>query len=203
MSRIIFAVLLAAVLIQTTVAEEFDGKDRIYHIGMRSAILLGSMDLSKIDGDFDSLDSNGFTGPHHSGVFLAYDLNAHLRVGFETLAGNSDLKARTTMYFNCAGPVVELRYGGKVNMHGGLHAGAVIADAMTRQGVDEENGVREGKHYKSAGYFAAPYLGIGINSGSREISIFVKHTNFFAGGDFYALDAFDASYVGLGLSWRL
>jgi len=50
------------------------------------------MQLSEINPQFNNLSSKGLNGPHCSGVFFLYSWKPYLRIGFETLAGNSDEK---------------------------------------------------------------------------------------------------------------
>jgi len=102
------------------------------------------------------------------------------------------------MDFQAAGPFLELIYGEKWFVAGGFHAGAVITDVLQRSGDYSETKVQNGLHFKSSGYFLAPYISAGIYVKSSELRIYVKHVCMFS-SEKEAINSLNAWYGGL--SW--
>jgi hypothetical protein len=186
--------LLAATV--PTLAAAQDG-DRKYTVGIRSALIMGSMDLSGLDPAFDDLGADGPTGPHMSGFFLMYKVRPHLRLGIETLVSNSDKTAVTTMNYQAAGPVVELSYGAPLFISGGVHAGGLVVNAMARQGPAPSEGASAGSFYKGDGMFLAPYVDIGYRFRRSELGLFLKQVNIFGEADRGGISEFSSTFVGL------
>jgi hypothetical protein len=186
--------ILAAALPTHTAAQNGDRK---YEVGIRSALIIGKMELSGLDADFADLGSDGPKGPHMSGFFLLYKVRPHLRIGVETLVANSDQDAVTTMNYQAAGPVVGLSYGDSWFIAGGVHAGGLIVNAMARQGPAPSEGASSGSFYKGNGMFLAPYVDIGHRFGRHELGVFVKPVRVFGESDRGGLTGFSASFVGL------
>ena len=169
-------------------------RDRRFVAGIRSALIVGSMDLSVLDPAFADLGYDGLTGPHMSGFFLQYNVRPHLRLGVETLVANSDQNAGTSMNYQAAGPVAELSYGAKWFVAGGVHAGGLIVNAMARQGGSTD-GASAGTFYKSNGSFVAPYADVGYRFGRGELGLFVKKVSVL--GDRDGMSGFSSTFSGL------
>jgi hypothetical protein len=171
------------------------GSESRYTIGMRSAVIVGTIDLSSVDSAFDDLDFDGITGPHISGLFFHYAVRPHLRIGFETLAANSDGDQVTTMNYQAGGPVVELSYGDSWLLGGGIHVGGLIANAMVRQGAPPPEGASSGSFYKGEGGFLSPFASFGRRFDRNELRLLLKPVVAFGdGGD---LSGFTAWFAGL------
>ena len=125
-----------------------------------------------------------------------------LRIGFETLAGNSGEAAETTMDFQGAGFVAEVHYGAKWFVGGGAHLGLVIVDAFHKEADTAGENVNSGIFYKNSGFFFGPYAGGGIRLKSSDLFVFIKPVLFFAVEDQKDIDAFSAIYAGVGLAWN-
>jgi hypothetical protein len=138
--------------------------DRKYQVGIRSALIVGTMELSGLDPVFDDLEFDGVKGTHMSGFFFLYKARPHLRVGVETLVANSDQDAATTMNYQAAGPVVELSYGASWPVALGVHAGGLIVNAMARQGLAPSEGASAGSFYKGRGVLSHPMWESAIDS---------------------------------------
>ena len=159
--------------------QEFESK---YTVGIRSAVIVGAMDLSMVDPAFDDLDFDGIAGPHISGVFFLYRLRPQLRIGFETLTANSDRDEITTMNYQAGGPVAELSYGGSWSIAGGVHLGGLIANVMARQGPPLSEGASSGSFYKGEGGFIAPFAAFGRRFNRNELRLFMKPVIVFGDG---------------------
>lgn len=190
--------LLLIVLTSTAAAQESASKR--YFVGGHSAIILGSMKLSDIDASFSDLTTDGIKGPHHSGLFFQYAYRPYLRLGLETLVGNSDENGQTTMNFQAAGPVAEFVTLLPVSLSGGLHMGAMIMNAMNRSGIPSSNKVHTGTYFKTAGVFLAPFAGIGTRIRTMEVRLFAKYI-LVAGEN--QVSAFSAFYTGIGFSYGI
>jgi hypothetical protein len=186
--------ILAATVSTHAAAQD---RDRKYTVGIRSALITGTMDLSGLDPAFDDLGSDGPQGPHMSGFFLMYKVRPYLRVGIETLVSNSDQTAATTMNYQAAGPVVELSHGTRWFISGGVHAGALIVNAMTREGPAPSEGASTGSFYKGEGLFLAPYADIGYRFRRSELGVFVKQVNIFGEPERGGISEFSSRFVGL------
>ncbi len=175
-------------------------RDPKYVLGIRSAVITGTMTLSGLDPAFDDLEADGAKGPHMSGFFFLYKVRAHLRVGVETLVSNSNKDARTTMNYQAAGPVVEVSYGDTWFISGGLHAGGLVVNAMSREGVPASEGATAGSYFKGDGAFVAPTLDLGYRFRRSELGLFVKRVNIFGEKDRGGISEFSSTFVGLRLA---
>ncbi len=200
MRRLLLTGILLATLPMEVGAQESDGK---YQLGLRSAVIIGEMDLSSLDQAFGDLDFDGVKGPHISGVFFLYRLRPYLRIGFETLVASSDRDEVTTMNYQAAGPVLDLSYGDPWSIAGGVHVGALIANAMARQGAAPSEGASFGSFYKGSGGFLAPYVGIGFRFNRNELRLFVKPVITFGDSDRGGLAAFSAWFSGVRYAFTL
>jgi hypothetical protein len=189
--------LLALLIVSVPTQAAAQDRDRKYVVGIRSAVITGTMDLSGLDPAFDDLASDGLTGPHMSGFFFLYKVRPHLRIGVETLVSNSDKNAVTTMNYQAAGPVVELTYGDTWFVSGGLHAGGLVVNAMARRGAAPSNGATSGSFYKGDGAFVAPTLDVGYRFRRSEVGLFVKRVNIFGEKDRGGISEFSSTFVGL------
>jgi hypothetical protein len=172
-------------------------RDYGYQVGIRSALIMGSMELSDLDPRFDDLGFDGLKGPHISGFMFLVKVRPHVRVGIETLVANSDQDATTTMSYQAAGPVVELSYGASWSVAFGLHAGGLIVNAMTRQELAPSSGASAGSFYKGSGVFVAPYVGLARRFGRSELGVFLKPVRIFGESDRGGLTDFSAQFVGV------
>ncbi len=196
--------LLLIGLLAATVSTETLAQDREPRMvmGIRSALIAGSMDLSGLDPAFDDLAFDGLEGAHMSGFFLMFTVRPHLRVGVETLVSNSDKTARTTMNYQAAGPVVEVSYGSTWYVSGGLHAGGLIVNAMSRTGPAPTTGATSGSYFKGDGGFVSPYVDVGYRRGRREVGLFVKRVSVFGEPERGGISDFSSTFVGLRVGVR-
>jgi hypothetical protein len=172
-------------------------RDRKYEVGIRSALITGTMNLSDVDPAFANLRNDGAAGAHMSGFFLMFNIRPHLRIGVETLVSNSDMTAATTMNYQAAGPVVELTYGTRWFVSGGVHGGGLIVNAMARQGAEPAEGASTGSFFKGDGAFLAPYADVGYRFRRGEVGMFVKQVNIFGQEDRGGIGGFSSSFVGV------
>lgn len=178
-------------------------RDRKYEIGIRSALITGTMELSGLDPAFDDLSPNGVVGPHMSGFFFLYRVNPYLRIGVETLVSNSDASAATTMNYQAAGPVALLSYGSTWFVSGGVHVGGLIVNAMSRGAAAPTNGATQGSYYKGEGVFLAPSADVGYRFGRSELSVFVKQVSVFGEKERGGIADFSSTFAGLRLAFGL
>lgn len=190
-------VLLGALAAGASTSATAQEIDRKYVVGIRSALITGTMDLSGLDPAFDDLAPDGAEGPHMSGFFLMYKLRPYLRIGIETLVANSTQDAVTTMNYQAAGPVVELSYGRTWFVSGGVHGGGLIVNAMVRQGAAPTEGATTGAFFKGDGLFLAPYVDVGRRFRRGEVGVFVKQVSIVGEEERGGISDFSASFVGL------
>ncbi|MBP6773169.1 MAG: hypothetical protein KA154_09250 [Gemmatimonadaceae bacterium] len=178
-------------------------RDTKYVVGIRSALITGTMKLSGLDPAFDDLKADGPEGPHMSGFFFLVRVRPHLSLGVETLVANSDQNARTSMNYQAAGPVVELSYGASWFVSGGVHGGALIVNAMAREEEAQSDGATAGSFFKGNGWFVAPSLDLGYRARRGEIGLFMKQVNVTGEKQRGGLSDFGATFIGLRLALRL
>ena len=181
-------------------AQDRDGK---YVVGIRSALITGTMELSGLDPAFDNLAADGPEGPHMSGFFFLVKVRPNLRLGVETLVANSNQNARTTMNYQAAGPVAELSYGESWFVSGGVHGGALIVNAMARQGVASSDGATAGSFFKGNGLFVAPSADVGYRYRRGEVGLFLKQVNIFGEKQRGGISDFSSTFVGLRFGFGL
>lgn len=189
--------LISVVAAMLPTAAQAQQPDHKYEVGIRSALIVGSMNLSGLDPAFDDLAADGPEGPHMSGFFFLHRVRPHLRVGVETLVANSTQEERTTMNYQAAGPVVALSYGSTWFIAGGVHAGGLIVNAMARSGAAQPDGVESGSYFKSDGGFVAPFADVGYRFRRGEIGVFVKRVSVFGETDRSELSKFGSTFTGL------
>lgn len=193
--------LMAASLLYGPISEAHASeaaKVRKYQIGIHSMVAVDDVELSAIGLEFDDLSSGKLDGPHQSSVYLLTSINGHVRIGAETLVGNSSQDENTSMNFQGLGFLADLVYGEKFIVHGGLHIGGVIVNATTRTGESENDNTHRGQFFKDTGVFVAPYIGVGYRTEKLEFSVIAKWLNF-AESESDEFSAFDAPYAGIGL----
>ncbi len=198
--RLVVLGLLMATITQQTAAQ---GRDRTVVAGIRSGLIAGSMKLSRIDAAFSDLENDGPSGPHMSGFFLLVKVRPHLRLGVETLVANSDQEATTTMNYQAAGPVAEVTYGETWFVAGGVHAGGLIVNAMSRTEATPATGATRGSYFKSDGAFAAPYVDVGYRLRRGELGVYVKRAGIFGAKDRGGLSPFSSAFVGVRFGVRM
>jgi len=192
--------ILIATLSTQAAAQDRDSK---YEVGIRSALIVGTMDLSSLDPAFDDLSNDVLEGAHMSGFFFLYKVRPHLRIGVATLVANSDKAATTTMSYQAAGPVVELSYGRSWFVSGGVHGGGLIVNAAARQAPDPAEGASSGVFFKGDGTFLAPYADFGYRFRRGEVGVFVKQVSVFGEEDRGGISGFGSKFVGLRFSLGL
>jgi hypothetical protein len=190
--------LLIVILVSSAAtAAAAQDSDRRYVVGIRSALIVGTMELSGLDPAFADLAADGATGPHMSGFFFLVKVRSHLRIGVETLVSNSDQKSATTMNYQAAGPLVELSYGDSWFVSGGVHMGGVIVNAMAREGADPGEGAVTGSYFKGNGLFVAPSIDVGYRFRRTEIGLFAKRVNILGEKERGGISEFSSTFVGL------
>jgi hypothetical protein len=194
MKTLVLIGILAAMMPSQAAAQNSDSK---YVVGLRSALITGSMKLSGLDPAFDDLKPDGAKGAHMSGFFLMYKVRPQVRIGIETLVANSDQDAVTSMNYQAAGPVVGLTYGDKWFIAGGVHGGGLIVNAMAREGAAPAEGASSGKFFKGNGGFIAPYVDVGYRFRKSEVGLFMKQVNIFGEADRGGISEFSSTFVGL------
>jgi hypothetical protein len=190
---VVIGILVSSVSTTATAQDS----DRKYVVGIRSALIVGTMELSGLDPAFDDLAADGPTGPHMSGYFFLFKVRPHLRIGVETLVANSDQNAATTMNYQAAGPVVELTYGNSWFVSGGVHMGGLIVNVMARQGAAPSEGATTGAFYKGNGLFVAPSVDIGYRIRRSEVGVFAKQVSIFGEKERGGISEFGSTFVGL------
>ena len=178
-------------------------RDRKYVVGIRSALITGTMNLSGLDPAFDDLAADGLAGPHMSGLFLLVKVRPNLRLGVETLVANSDQNARTTMNYQAAGPVAELSYGESWFVSGGVHMGGLIVNAIAREGAATSDGAATGSFFKGSGWFVAPSADAGYRYRRGEVSLFMKQVNIVGEKERGGISDFSSTFAGLRLAFGL
>jgi hypothetical protein len=192
--RLVLIGILAAMVPAQAAAQD---RDRKYVIGIRSALVMGTMELSKLDPAFDDLAPDGPEGPHMSGFFFMYQVRPHLRIGIETLVSSSSADAVTTMNYQAAGPVIEVSYGRTWFISAGVHGGGLIVNAMSRTGAAPAEGASTGSFFKGDGAFIAPSVDIGRRFGRNELGLFVKQVSIFGEQDRGGISEFSSAFMGL------
>ena len=172
-------------------------KEKKYQFGLRSAIITGGLQLSEINPAFDNLSSDGLKGAHHSSIYFLRSIKPWLRVGLETLTGNSKVNAETSMDFQGAGLLLDFVFGEKFFVAGGVHAGGIIVDVVHKETAASGENVETGTFYKSEGVFLAPYAAIGINIKASEFRFFVKPVFMTSAEKDNNMDGFNSTSVGL------
>ena len=168
-----------------------------YVVGIRSGLVTGTMELSGLDPAFGDLAADGPEGPHMSGFFFMYRLRPYLRIGVETLVASSDKGEATTMNYQAAGPVVEVSFGERWFVSGGVHGGGLIVNAMSRTGAAPAEGASTGAFFKGDGGFVAPYVDVGRRFGRYEASLYVKQVNVFGEKERGGIAEFGSAFMGV------
>jgi hypothetical protein len=194
---------LALLVMGSSMTAAAQEKERRTVVGIRSGLIAGAMDLSTLDPAFAKLESDGPSGPHMSGFYLLVSVRSHVRVGIETLVSNADAHERTTMNYQAAGPVAEVRFGRRWFVSGGVHGGGVIVNAMSRPGSEPARGATVGSYFKGSGGFIAPYADAGRRFRRSEVSVYAKRVNMVGEQDRGGLSGFNATFVGLRLGIRM
>ncbi len=190
-------VLVGLIVLAFPAQAASQGSSRKYVAGIRSALIVGTMNLSRLDPAFDDLEADGPNGPHMSGFFLQYTVRPHVRVGVETLVASSDQNSVTTMNYQAAGPVVELTYGNSWFVSGGLHAGGLIVNAMSRPSAAAPRGATTGSYFKGNGVFVSPYADLGYRFRRGEVSAFVKRVGTSGEKARGGISNFGSTFAGL------
>jgi hypothetical protein len=191
-----FAVLLAP---SSGVAQSTD--DWTYQIGGRTTFMVGTMRLSHLGGGFSDLPPGGGRLTHASSLFFLWPRGSHVRLGIETLVGNSYGDSDAGILFQAVGVLAEYQTRGTWFMAVGAQGGAMIASAT--EPTSQAGGttpVHTGSYYKGSGLFVAPSVAIGRAFGRTEVRVLVKPVLHIPGSA--GLDAFDSTYLGVSLGLR-
>jgi hypothetical protein len=117
-----------------------------------------------------------------------------VRLGIETLVGNSYPGGDTDILFQGTGVTAEYQTAGTWFTAVSIQAGGMIASASQSSDVEA---LRTGVHYKESGYFLAPQVGFGRRLRRFDIRLVAKPVwHFGAEG----LDAFDSVYAGISVA---
>jgi len=203
MKKDIITLLIILVIVITFVDLKADENIKKYRLGSYSAIMSGTMKLSKLDSDFSDLSSDGIDGPHFSGLYFTYSYDEYFRIGFATLTANSNAKKKISYDIQAAGLLLEANYGNEFFITSGLHFGPMIVDVLQRDSDSNDSQVENGKFYKSGGLFFAPYLTVGYKYKSYEFGLIAKP--LFTGMPENENDdnsVFTATYYGINLSYN-
>jgi len=165
-----------------------------YEVGLRTTFMLSAMPLSELGGGFANLPAGAKALPHSSSLFVLWPLGTHVRLGVETLVGNSYPGSDTDILFQGTGVTAEYQTAGTWFAAVSVQAGGMIASAS--QSSDAE-ALRAGVHFKESGYFLAPQVGFGRRLRRFDIRLVAKPVwHFGAEG----LDAFDSVYAGISVA---
>jgi hypothetical protein len=80
---------------------------------------------------------------------------------------------------------------------GGVHAGGVVVNAMSRQGAAPSTGAASGSYFKGEGAFIAPTVDLGYRFRRSEVGLFAKRVNLFGEKNRGGITAFSSTFVGL------
>ena len=189
--------VLAGLIVLAFPAQAASQESSKYAAGIRSALIVGTMELSGLDPAFGDLAADGPTGPHMSGFYLHYTVRRHVRIGVETLVSSSDQNEATTMNYQAAGPVVEFSYGDSWIVSGGVHAGGLIVNAMSRPGAAAPQGATTGSYFKGNGVFFSPYADVGYRFRRYEVGVFVKQVGIYGEKARGGISDFSSTFTGL------
>lgn len=165
-----------------------------YEVGLRTTFMTSAMTLSDLGGGFTDLPAGGKALPHSSSLFVLFPVGTHVRVGIETLVGNSYPGSDAEILFQGTGVTAEYQTTGTWFVALGVQAGAMLASATHSA---DRDALRTGVHYKESGYFLAPQFGVGRRVRRFDIRLIAKPVwNFGAEG----LSAFDGVYAGVSLA---
>jgi hypothetical protein len=168
--------------------------DWTYEVGLRTTFMTSEMALSDLGSGFADLPAGGKALPHSSSLFVMFPVGTHVRVGIETLVGNSYPGSDAEILFQGTGIIAEYQTTGTWFAAVGIQAGAMIASAS--QSTDR-GALRAGVHYKESGYFLAPQISLGRRVGRFDLRLVGKPVlNFGAEG----LGAFDGVYAGISIA---
>jgi hypothetical protein len=157
--------------------------------------MVTAMPLSQLGEGFEDLPAGGKSLPHSSSLFVMWPLGTHMRLGVETLVGNSYADGNTEILFQASGLTAEYHTGGTWSAAVSLQAGGMIASATQSLDANETGAVlRTGAHYKDSGLFLAPQVSFGRRVNRYDVRLIGKQVWQFGEDGF---DAFDSFYVGL------
>jgi hypothetical protein len=171
--------------------------DWTYEIGLRTTFMVSTMRLAELGGGFADLPAGGKALPHSSSIFVLWPLGQHVRVGIETLVGNSYPKSDTQMLFQASGLTAEYQTGGTWFVAAGVQAGGMIVSATQSPDSDAEGDAQgDGVHYKESGAFLSPQISLGRRLRRYEVKLVGRQVwQFGAAG----VDAFDSFYAGISV----
>jgi hypothetical protein len=170
-----------------------------YEVGLRSTVMMTVMPLSGLGGGFEDLPAGGKSLPHSSSLFVMWPLGEHLRLGVETLVGNSfaESDTETEILFQASGVTAEYQTAGTWFGAVSVQAGGIIASAQSFDSDADDAVLRTGASYKDSGLFLAPQIGIGRRTGRFDLRLVGKQVWQFGAEGF---DAFDSFYAGISVA---
>lgn len=174
--------------------------DWTYQIGGRSTFMATTMHLSRLGGGFRDLPPGGKRLAHSSSLFFVMPRGPHLRLGVETLVGNTYGDSDTGIMYQAAGIIAEYQTRGVWFIAFGAQGGAMIANATQPRNADDASQVRDGSYYKGNGLFVAPSLGVGRTSARVEFRVLLKPVLHIPGSA--GLYAFNSTYLGVSLGFK-
>jgi hypothetical protein len=159
--------------------------------------MVSTMPLSELGAGFADLHSGGKALPHSSSIFVMWPRGEHLRIGVETLVGNSYPASDTQILFQAAGVVAEYQTSGRWFAAAGVQGGGMIVSATQSPESDADDvALGNGVHYKESGVFLAPQISIGRQVGHFDVRLVGRQVfQFGATG----VDAFDSAYAGISV----
>jgi hypothetical protein len=169
-----------------------------YEVGLRSTVMVTAMPLSGLGDGFEDLPAGGKSLPHASSLFVMWPLGKHLRVGVETLVGNSfaESDTETEILFQASGVTAEYQTAGTWFAAVSVQAGGIIASAQSFDSDADDAALRTGASFKDSGVFVAPQLSLGRRVRAFDIRLVGKQVWQFGSG---AFDAFDSFYAGISV----
>jgi hypothetical protein len=171
-----------------------------YQVGGRTTFMLRTMQLSELGAPFEELTPGSDALPHSSGFFVLWPRGEHVRLGLETMVGNSYGDEDTNMLFQGAGFIAEYQTSGVWFVGAALHVGGIVVSATQPTTSSGPGPVRAGASYKGSGLFGAPMLSVGRLFGSKELRVVGRQVWHLPGTEH--LDAFDSFYLGIGFGFR-
>ena len=169
-----------------------------YEVGLRSTFMVTSMSLSALGAGFEDLPAGGKSLPHASSLFVMWPLGKHVRVGVETLVGNSfaESDTETEILFQASGLTAEVQTSGIWFAAASVQVGGIIASAQSFDSEADDAVLRTGASYKDSGLFLAPQVSLGRRVDAFDIRLVGKQVRQFGSGSF---DAFDSFYAGISV----
>lgn len=196
----LFAAFVVVEALCLTPARAQRSDDWTYQIGGRTTFMVTTMHLSRLGDGFGNLPPGGKRLAHSSSLFFLMPRGPHMRLGVETLVGNTYGDSDTGIMYQAAGVIAEYQTRGAWFVALGAQGGAMIANATEPRNADDASQVRDGSYYKGNGLFVAPSLAVGRTSQRVELRVLLKPVLHIPGSA--GLDAFNSTYIGVSLGFK-